>query len=50
MDFSLLAKIVKEKDRGEGEFRTFRIENCLSPFKIFIPSVIISSIFNSKIF
>jgi len=50
VNFSLSIGIVKEEGRGEGEFRVFGAGSCLSLFKIFIPSVIILSISNFKMF
>jgi hypothetical protein len=50
MNPSFPTKTVKKKSRNEKEFRVFKTGNYLSLFKIFIPSVIILFISNSKIF
>jgi hypothetical protein len=47
---SFLIGTVREEGRDEEKFRAFKIGSCLSLFKIFISSVIISSISNSKMF
>ena len=48
MDFSSPIKTVKEEDRGEREFRTFKAESCPSFFKN--SNLIILSNLSSKIF